>query len=153
MEEELQVPVTREVTTRPDTGRRRVQTVNALPSKTVQADRDRADIRHIIRKYETTGVLINMAKVDLAFRDVTEFEDFGDLMQQAKEAEAAFMRLPAELRKVFRNDVNFWLDCAHDEEKLDELAPQLRKLGMLEQVDPTPPPAPEPDPPDREGDA
>lgn len=123
-------------------GNLRVSTVNLEESKTVQSDRQRADIRHILAKYEQTGVLVSMAAVDLAYKDVTEFEDFTDVMRQTKQAEAAFMRLPAAVRKIFKNDVSRWLDAAHDPEKLDGLAPQLRELGIIDQVDPDPPPPP-----------
>lgn len=129
---------------RPDTGRLRVQTVNDLESKTVQADAVRADIREVLRKYEAMGIVDHLAKVDMTFRDVTEFEDFADLMRQSKEAEAAFMRLPSKLREVFGHDVARWLDAAHDPEKLESYRPKLEALGVLEplpEADPAPAPA------------
>lgn len=123
----------------------RVQTVNEQESMTVQSDRNRAEIRHIVAQYERSGVLLGLRDVDLTFRDVTEFEDFTDLMRQTKVAEARFMELPAKVREVFRNDVHEWLDAAHDAEKLDAVRPQLEKIGFLEAVEP-PRAAPEPVP-------
>lgn len=119
----------------------RVQTVNDLPSMTVQSDRNRADIQEILRKYRAVGIVDHMREVDLAFRDVSEFEDYADMARQAKEAEMAFMRLPSRLREVFDHDVGRWLDAAHDPEKLEALRPQLEELGVWKKAE-----APEPDP-------
>lgn len=122
--------MTQVVTIREDTGRRRVQTLNEEPSKTVQSDRNQAEMRSILAKYEGVGIIDHMREVDLEFRDVSEFEDFADLMRQTKVAEAEFMRLPSKLREVFGHDVEEWLDVAHSPERLEELRPQLEKLGV-----------------------
>lgn len=123
----------------------RVQTVSTQESKTVQSDRDGADIKKIIQTYERNGVLIKPASVDLQFKDVSEFTDFADMMRQTKDAEAEFMRLPSKVREVFGHSVYNWLDAAHDSGKLDALRPQLEELGVLE---PRPaPPAPPVTPP------
>jgi len=117
----------------PDLTRRRprVQTVNTLPDRTVQADLVRTDIRHILAKYRQVGIVEHMREVDLVYRDVSEFQDFSDLMRQSADARNAFMRLPAKLREVFDNDVSKWLDAAHDPEKIEALRPELEALGVL----------------------
>lgn len=125
----------------------RVQTVNDLPSLTKQSEVHRSEMRHILAKYEQTGVLVGLRDVDLAYRDVTEFTDFADLMRQTKEAEAAFMRLPSKVRELFDHSVEQWLDTAHDADKLDALRPQLEEMGILEAVaGPATPPEPSPEP-------
>jgi len=111
--------------------RPRVQTVNDMPSKTVQSDVFRTEIRHVLAKYKQVGIIEHMRDVDLQFRDVSEFSDFSDLMQQSAEAEKVFMALPSKVREVFNHDVARWLDAAHDPEKLEELRPQLEKLGIM----------------------
>jgi len=130
----------------PDPTRRkpRVQTINELPSKTVQGEAHRSEIRAILAKYKATGVVDHLRDVDLQFRDVSEFEDFADLMRQSSEAEAAFMRLPSKLREVFDHDHHVWLDYAHSPERLEELRPQLENLGIMEPLPPPPPPPPHP---------
>jgi len=115
-----------------ENGRPRVATENTEPSKTVQSDRHRAEVKHILARYENTGIVDHLANVDLQFRDVSEFTDFADMMRQTKVAEAEFMRLPSKLREVFNHDVMEWLDAAHDPEKVEALRPQLEKLGVLE---------------------
>lgn len=113
--------------------RPRVQTINTLPSKTVQSDVLRTDIRHILAKYKQVGMVEHMREVDLQFRDVTEFSDFADLMFQTKQAEKVFMALPSKVREVFSHDVAKWLDAAHDSDELEALRPQLEKLGMMKE--------------------
>lgn len=132
----------------PDPIRRRprVQTLNEEASKTVQSQRSRSEIKNILAKYEQTGVVEHLNSVDLQFRDVTEFEDFADLMRQSAAAKQAFMRLPSKLREVFGHDHHRWLDAAHNPEALTELRPQLEKLGLLEPLPAPPPPAPTPSP-------
>lgn len=117
----------------------RVQTVNTLPSKTVQSDVTRTEIRHILAKYQQVGIMEHMRQVDLTYKDVSEFADFADMMFQSKEAEKVFMRLPSKVRRVFHNDVSEWLDAAHDPEKLEALVPELEKAGFMERK---PEPAP-----------
>lgn len=110
----------------------RVQTVNTDPVVTVQADGPRTEVLEILKKYREVGIVDHMREVDLQFRDVSEFEDFRDLMVQNKAAESAFLRLDPRIRDVFQNDVARWLDCAHDADKLEALRPQLEKLGVME---------------------
>lgn len=121
--------------------RPRVQTVNTEPSRTVQSDVYQSDIRHVLAKFREVGIVEHLGEVDLTFRDVTEFEDFADVMRQAKEAEKVFMKLPPQVRAVFDHDVARWLDCAHDPEKLKELRPELEKLGVVEAAPAVPPAA------------
>lgn len=109
-----------------------VRTVNEMPSKTVQDDVFRSEIRHVMAKYRQVGIVEHMREVDLQFRDVTEFEDFADLTRQATAARQVFMQLPSKVREVFGHDVAVWLDCAHDPEKLEALRPQLEKLGVMQ---------------------
>lgn len=134
----------------PTRRRPRVRTVNSLESMTVQSDVVRAEMKHILAKYEQTGVLVGLDEVDLAFRDVTEFEDFSDMMRASVEAKGAFMRLPSKVREVFDHDHLRWLDAAHDGLELSQKA-KLEELGVIERVeDPAKPvklPEPEPSPP------
>lgn len=111
--------------------RPRVQTVNELPSMTVQSDVAKAEIRQILAKFRQIGVVEHLRNVDLQFRDVSEFVDFGDMMQQSAAAREVFMRLPSKVREVFGHDVAVWLDAAHDPVKLDALRPELERLGVL----------------------
>lgn len=125
--------------------RPRVQTVNDEPSMTQQSDLHRSDIHRVVGQYVKTGLFPSMAQVDLEYRDVSEFEDFADLMRQAQVAEREFMRLPSKVREVFDHDVMNWLDCAHDKDKFEAVRPRLEELGAIKKVEAAVPP-PEPPP-------
>lgn len=112
--------------------RPREVTVNEEPSMTVQSDVVRTEIKHIMAKYRQVGIIEHMRDVDLQFRDVTEFQDFADLMYQNKQAEAVFMKLPSKVREVFDHDYARWLDAAADPNIIEQLRPQLEKVGVLE---------------------
>lgn len=136
----VQDPRDGQVVEKREDGTTRVYTVNVSPSRTQQADAEKADIRNILRKYEVTGIVDHMRDVDLQFRDITEFDDLADALQQAKEAEYHFMQLPSKLREVFDHDVAKWLDAAHDADKLEALRPQLEALGVMEPLPEEPAP-------------
>lgn len=93
------------------------QTVNEDPSKTIQSDASRADIKHILKRFRETGIVENLNVTEATFADVSELGDFADVMTVARNAETAFMRLPSKVREIFNHDVANWLDTAHDEEK------------------------------------
>ncbi len=106
------------------------QTVNDAPSMTVQSDKDAADITKILDKYKQVGIIDNLNMAEAMFKDVTEFQDFADVMRHAKLAEAEFMKLPSKVREIFGHDVATWLDTAHDEEKRDALV----AAGVIEET-------------------
>ena len=144
--------MTKVISTRETTGRRRVVTMNEDPSLTVQSDRHLAEMKEILRAHKVVGIEEHLREVDLQFRDVSEFTDFADLAMQAKVAEGEFMKLPSKIREVFHHDHVRWLDAAHDPEKLEALRPQLEQLGVMDPLPvppapPAPPAAPAPVPP------
>mgnify|MGYP000025003344 CR=1 FL=1 len=121
-------------------GRPRVQTINDLPSCTVQYDADQTDIKKIIGKYNNTGIIEHLNKVEATYADVSTFTDFADVMRHAKAAEAEFMKLPSKIREEFNHDVATWLDTSHDPEKRASLLTERASEPVAE---PTPdPPAP-----------
>lgn len=126
---------------RESTGRKRVVTMNNEPSMTVQSERDRSEIREILRRYGATGVADSLRNAELVFRDVTAFDDFTDLMRQNAVAQEEFMKLPSKVRQVFNHDVAAWLDAAND--GLDEAqTAKVIKLGVVEASESRAVPAP-----------
>ena len=111
---------------------------SASKSRTIQSQSADADINKILAKFRATGIINSLNEAELQFRDVSEFTDLKDALNQAKEAEAAFMRLPSKVREVFDHDPVVWLDTAHDADKRQALV----DMGVIDA--PTPPPAPEP---------
>lgn len=128
-------------------GRPRVQTVNLEPSKTVQSDADRASIKHILGKYKEMGIAAGMQQVG-EFVDLSELTDYSQAMRVVKATESAFMQLPADVRKVFKNDAVKWLDAVEgadvgDQEAFDLLVKAgLTKAAAAREVAPEAPELP-----------
>lgn len=122
-------------------GRKRVRTLFEDESLTVQSDVARSEMKHILAKYEETGVLVGLRDVDLAYRDVSEFGSYGDLVREHHKAKEAFMALPSKVREVFGHSVENWLDAAHRGLDEDQTA-KLVDLGVLEAVEEPPVVAP-----------
>lgn len=103
-------------------------------SRTVQSDLPKTQIHNILRQYNNNGgVITHLNQAQAAFKDVTEFTDLKDVLNQAREAEKAFMALPSKVREQFDHDVAVWLDTAHD---LDKRAALLNKdAGHGEQLE------------------
>lgn len=113
--------------TRNARGKPRVQTINDEPSMTVQSDAHLSDIQNILRQYEVGG-LQRLDETALMFKDVSEFTDLQDAMNQAIVAKVEFMKLPSKAREIFHHDVAVWLDTAHDKDKRDALV----EAGFIE---------------------
>ena len=124
-----------------ENGKKRVQTVNKSDSLTVQSDREQAEMKSILAKYEMTGVIEHLRQVDLEFRDITAFDNYHDAMREAERAKQEFMTLPSKVREVFDHDHGKWLDAAEDGVTPEQHA-KLVKLGMVEEITPVEPEAP-----------
>lgn len=122
-------------------GRPRVQTINNDESMTVQSDAHLADINHILRQFANDGSKM-LDQADLMYKDVSEFTDLRDALDQAIEADIEFKKLPSKVREIFNHDVAVWLDTAHDQDKRDALVAG----GWI-----NPPEVPKPTPPEVEG--
>lgn len=101
-------------------GKKRVQTVNKDPSKTIQSDAHLADITNILKRFGAEGMEM-LDETALTFADISEFTDLADALNQAKVAEIEFLKLPSKVREIFEHDVAVWLDTAHDKDKRDAL--------------------------------
>ncbi len=124
-------------------GKRRFQTVNNDPSETLQSDAHLADIQQIMNTFWRDGMEI-LNEADLQFRDISEFTDLADALNQAREAEVQFLKLPSKVREVFDHDVAVWLDSAHDKDKRDALVAAGFIKGDVETVEEVRPPVVQP---------
>ncbi len=127
--------------------RSKYQTHNTMPSETVQADSEKADINKILKRYKEVGIIENLNLTEASFPDVTELGDFQDVMQTARIAETEFMKLPSKVREIFGHDVATWLDTAHDQEKRASLV----EAGEIESVEKSAPADPQPSDPGNDG--
>lgn len=104
------------------------QTVNEMESRTIQSDAPKADIQKIIDSYRRVGIVEHLNQTEARFADVSEHDDYAQLMRTVRQAEVEFMKLPSKVREEFNHDVSAWLDAAHDVEKRDALVEE----GVIE---------------------
>ena len=96
------------------------------PSMTREEFADECDINQIMRKYEKHGVITHVARSQPRYVDFADAPDFQSAMNQLIEAEAAFMTLPARVRKEFDNDPTLFVEYASDPDNLE----QMREWGL-----------------------
>lgn len=109
---------------------------------TQQQFKDETDINTIVKRFGLTGELPNGIGMPQS-GDFTDAPDFHTAMNLIRDAESAFLKVPAEIRARFNNDpgeiINFMENAANRDEAI--------KLGFIEkppEVDRTGQPAPQP---------
>lgn len=107
--------------------------VTTPPSMTKQEFKKECDINNVIKSYSQTGMVSHIsAKAQMgAYQDLPDSLDFQDSLHIIKQAETAFMSLPAKTRERFNNEPAQFLAFVNDPKNGDELI----KLGLR-----TPPP-------------
>lgn len=96
------------------------------PSLAVQDQRDEVDINTIVRRFGLTGELPVGVRAP-SYGDFTDVMDYHSSMNAIMEADARFMRLPADVRERFDNDAGKFVDFASEPRN----AEQLKDWGML----------------------
>lgn len=106
--------------------RRRVYTENVKPSKTDQQYAKETDVNYILSRYQKTGQLTHISKIQGQYADVSSIPNLYQALQNVKLANDSFMELPAEIRKKFMNSpalmIEYLQDPANDSEAI--------KLGL-----------------------
>ena len=107
------------------------------PSLTRQEFAEECDINALMSRYEKTGMQIpsHMTR-EPQYLDLSDVPDLHTAMNVMREAEAAFMQLPAHIRLEFSNDAVKFVEYAEDPDNLE----QLREWGLAKPAEPTPPP-------------
>lgn len=106
------------------------------PSLTRQEFADECDINNLMAQYERTGVLNHYNAAQPRYLDVSSVPDLALALQIVDEAKAAFMTLPASVRRDFDNDPVKFVNFAEDPNNIDK----LREWKLAEPLpEPTPP--------------
>lgn len=92
-----------------------------LPSATRQEFADECDINKLMAQYEKTGILPAMNSSEPRYLDVSDVPDLRAAMDTLQAATAAFMSLPASVRREFDNDALKFVDFAENPENLEKL--------------------------------
>lgn len=101
-----------------------------------QSFQDECDINTIMAKYQKTGLIEHVQKIQGSYGDFTSVQDYQLSLNQVIAAQEAFDDLPAKIRERFANDPSHLMAFINDEKNLDEAI----RLGLV--VAPEPPQAP-----------
>lgn len=122
------------------------------PSMTKQSFKDECDINNIVKRFEATGQIdhINQAHAQGLFTDLPSGLDLQAGLDMIRQAEAAFMALPAAARAEFDNDPVLFVEAFTNPS--DAQQERFIALGLATDKRPakppeTPPPAPAAPPP------
>lgn len=93
--------------------------------KTIQSSKDEADINTIVKRFGLTAQVPQNVRTPLNI-DFDGVFDYQSAMNTIIDADRAFMRMPADVRKRFGNDAAEFVDFVSDPKNQDE----ARKLGI-----------------------
>jgi len=118
------------------------------PSMTKQSFKEECDINNIVRKFEATGIIdhVNQAASRGLYQDLPDGLDLQAGLNMIKQAEEAFMALPAATRAAFDNDPVLFVEAFNNPSEADQ--EMFIKLGLAtDKRPPKPPQDPPKDPP------
>lgn len=109
-----------------------------FPNETMakQSFKDETNINTIMAKYQKTGIVEHVQKVQGSYGDFSNVQEYQLSLNQVIEAQEAFDQLPALIRKRFNNDPAHLMSFLEDDKNRDEAI----KLGLIDQEAPPPPP-------------
>lgn len=105
------------------------------PTLTVQSSKDECDLNVIIRKYWRTGELPGVKQG--VYADISQLGDLAYCLDVVDRAEAAFMDLPADVRRALDDDPVKLVSLAAD--KSPEATAKLVSLGLVDAPKPATP--------------
>lgn len=91
---------------------------------------DEVNVNAIVKKYQKTGVVSHVKRVEAKYGDFTTLGDFAENMAKVAEAKQAFEQLPAVIRSKVDNDPQKFYDWLKEERNWDE----AEKLGLITNV-------------------
>lgn len=101
-----------------------------LPTKTQQHMAAETDVNHILAKYKHTGIL-PQARSTGSYGDFSDVPDYATALRRLREADAAFMALPARVREAFDNNPQNFHDGVLSAQLHPEGVKALEALGLL----------------------
>lgn len=104
---------------------------------TVQSFKDDADINVLVRRFGVTGNL-PAARAEPFYGDFSSVGTYQEALDRVREAEAAFLTLPGEVRERFRNNPGALISFVGNDANLEE----ARRMGLVKKPDIPVPPVP-----------
>lgn len=115
-----------------------VDTDTPGPSLTRQEFADECDINTIMARYETTGILPSHQRAgDPQYLDLSDVPDLRTSIDLMRDAESAFMRLPATIRREFDNDPVRFVEFAQNPQNLEKMREWGLAPPLPQKPDPT----------------
>lgn len=106
------------------------------PGLTRQEFAEECDINTIMARYEKQGVISHVNRAEPVYLDTTLYKGLQASMDAFKEAETAFLALPAKVRREFDNDPQKFVDFAVNPENVE----RMREWGLAAPEAVKPPP-------------
>ena len=134
--------------------RKRVQMKPSGESLTQQHFAKDADVRNIIKQYDRTGLIANVARGVAQYGDYSEVNEYRESLDMVNRANDNFMQLPAEIRQMFGNDAGTFFEFAtnpENEKKMIELGLKEAPVVIEETPKKAKKEAPEPPAPQEAG--
>lgn len=100
------------------------------PSLTRQEFAEECDINSIMAQYDKYGVVSHVNPREPVYLDVSNVPDLGTALRVMNDATAAFMTLPAKVRREFDNDAVKFVEFAEKGENLEK----MREWGLAPPV-------------------
>ena len=94
---------------------------------TQQSHKDECDVNKIIAKYDKTGLISHVQKIEARYGDVTGV-DFRKAQDLYLNAQAMFDSMPAEIKKRFNQSAGEFLEFMDNPDNRDEAI----ELGLIE---------------------
>lgn len=94
---------------------------------TEQSHKDQCNINKIIRKYDNTGIISHVSKIEGKYGDMTGLE-LKSAMDMVIDAKNMFDKLPSEIRKRFRNSPEELIEFMEHPENREEAI----ELGLID---------------------
>lgn len=96
------------------------------PSKTVQSQKDEADINTIVRNFGVTGKMPTAVRAPM-FGDFTGVDDYRSAIEVMRDAEESFSKMPSAFRFELGNDPQKFVEFCSDVRNLD----RMKELGLV----------------------
>jgi len=93
---------------------------------TEQAHKDECDVNNIIKKYDKTGLINHVSKINAMYGDVSPI-DFKSAQDMLIDVRRKFDEMPSDIRKRFRNSPYEMLKFLSDPENRNEAI----KIGLI----------------------
>jgi len=94
---------------------------------TEQSHMKECDVNLILKRFDKTGLITHVQKMEARFGDVTGME-FKEMQDRVAEAKSVFAELPSKVRARFDNNVEKLLEFMEHPENRDEAI----KLGLID---------------------